>query len=94
MRDERVVLWTLARALNPCQGGSAPRTPNAVGKVQDLRNFSILNFRKEKTNLSKKNNLVYVGRETPTLRLENGKEKEKKKDKSDLDEKQKKKLEK
>ena len=91
MRDERVVSRMLARALNPCQGGSAPRTPETIGKLQVLRNFSIPSVGKEKTNLSRKDNPMYVGLEIPTLRLEDGKEKEKKKGESDLGEKGKKK---
>ena len=68
----------LARALNPCQGGSAPRTPETTGKLQVLRNFSISSVGKEKTNLSRKDNPMYVVLETSTLRLEDVKEREKK----------------
>ena len=43
LRDERVVSRTLVRVLSPSQGGSAPRNPETIGKLQVLQNFSSSN---------------------------------------------------
>ena len=92
LRDERVVSRTLARALNLGQGGSAPRTLETAGKLQVLRNFSIPSVGKEKPNLSRKDNPLYVGLQFPTHRVECENGKEKKKEENDLGEKQEKKI--
>ena len=86
------VLWTLARLLSPFQGGSDPRNLATTGKLQILLNFSDSSVAKENTDLSVKDNLLYVGLESPTRRGASEDGKEKKKEESDLGEKREKKI--
>ena len=60
----------LARLLNDLQGGSDPRTPETTGKLQIPQKFSFPNAEKGTTNLSNKDNPVYVGMESYTSRIE------------------------
>ena len=70
LRDERVVSRMLARVLSPSQGGSAPRNPETIGKLQVLSNFSSSNATAGKENLSRSDNPMYVGLAMPTYRVE------------------------
>ena len=80
MRDERTVSQTVARSLNPFQGGSDPRNQETTGKLQILQKLNISSARKGSTNPSVKDSPMYVGMDSHTLRIEkdkNGRENKK-----------------
>ena len=64
------------RLLTLIQGGSDPRNPEIIGRLQVLRDFSSFNVVDGKSHQSKKDSPVYVGVESHTYRLE-GKKAEK-----------------
>ena len=77
MRDERTVSWTLARLLNPFQGGSNPRNPETTGKLQILQRLNVPSVEEGNSNLSIQDSPVYVGMDSHTVRVgdkKNGKE--------------------
>ena len=47
LRDERAVSRTLSRALNPCQGGSAPRTRRPLGSWFEISAYPVLEKKKQ-----------------------------------------------
>ena len=79
MRDVRTVSWTLARSLNPFEGGSDPRNPEITGKLQILQKLSVPNVKEGNSNLSIQDSSVYVGVDYHTPRLDGEKLKNKRK---------------
>ena len=74
------VSGALARALNPLQGGSIPRTTETSSKLQLLQQFSVTGSKDGNQIRPSKGHAVYVGILTPASRIEetNGNSREKK----------------
>ena len=68
-RDNRTILGALARALNPLQGGSAPRNTEMPSKLQLLQQFAVAGSKEGNSIGSKEDQAIYVGISTPTNRL-------------------------
>ena len=66
----RTVFGALARALNPLQGGSAPRNIETSSKLQILQQFSVTGSGNGNQIRPSKGHAVYVGISTPTGRIE------------------------
>ena len=67
-RDNRTISCALARALNPLQGGSAPRNTETSSKLQILQHFSVTGSGDGQQIRPSKGHAVYVGISTPTSR--------------------------
>ena len=68
-RDDRIVSGALARALNPLQGGSAPRNTETPSKLQLLQQFAVAGLKEGKSIWSLEDQAIYVGISNPTDRL-------------------------
>ena len=68
-RDDCILSCALARALNPLQGGSAPRNTERPVKLQSLQPFAVDRFEEGNSTRSKKDQAIYVGISNPTDRL-------------------------
>ena len=68
-RDDCILSCALARALNPLQGGSAPRNAERPVKLQLLQPFAVDRFEEGNSIRSKKDQAIYVGISNPTDRL-------------------------
>ena len=68
-RDDRIVSGALARALNPLQGGSAPRNTETPSKLQLLQQFAVAGLEEGKSIRSLEGQAIYVGISNPTNRL-------------------------
>ena len=66
------------RSLSPFQGGGNPRNLETIGKMQILRKLNIPSAGKGVINLSIKDNPMYVGIDSHTLRVEKDKKESKK----------------
>ena len=72
-RDNRTISCALARALNPLQGGSAPRNTEMPSKLHLLQQFAVAGSEEGNQIRSCKDHAIYVGISNPTSRLaENG----------------------
>ena len=80
-RDDRIVSGVLARALNPLQGGSAPRNTETPSKLQLLQQFAVAGLEERKSIRSLEDQAIYVGISNPTNRLagDDAKKRQKKK---------------
>ena len=65
-RDGQKLSSVLAEALNPFQGGSAPRTTERPVKLQKLQQFTMNGLEKGEQIRSNKDQLTFVGITTPT----------------------------
>ena len=65
-RDDCILSCALARALNPLQGGSAPRNAERPVKLQLLQPFAVDRFEEGNSIRSKKDQAIYVGISNPT----------------------------
>ena len=61
---------TLARSLNPFQGGSNPRNLETTEKLQILQKLNVPSVEEGNLNLSIQDSPVYVGMDSHTPRLE------------------------
>ena len=68
-RDNRTISCALARALNPIQGGSAPRNTEMPSNLQLLQQFAVAGSEEGKQIWSKKDHAIYVGISHPTNRV-------------------------
>ena len=68
-RDNRTISCALARALNPLQGGSAPRNTEMPSKLQLLQQFAVAGSKEGNSIGSKEDQAIYVGISNPTNRL-------------------------
>ena len=68
-RENRIVSCALARALNPLQGGSAPRDTETPSKLQLLQQFAVAGSAEGKKIRSMEDQAIYVGISNPTNRL-------------------------
>ena len=80
LRDEGTVSRTLARSLNPFQGGSDSRNPETIGKLQILQRLNIPNAKERNSNLPIQDSPLYVGMDSHTPRLGDKKNEKEKKD--------------
>ena len=79
LRDNRLASWILANSLNPIEGGSDSRTPEATGKLQILQQFSVSSVEDgREQNQATKAKSMYVGIQTQTCSSEDSSEKEEK----------------
>ena len=78
LRENRLVSWILAKSLNPIEGGSDSRTPEATGKLQILQQFSVSSVEDgREQHQATKAKSMYVGMQTQACRVEDSPEKEK-----------------
>ena len=68
-RDNQTISCALMRALNPLQGGSAPRNTEMPSKLQLLQQFVVARSEEGKQIWSEKDHAIYVGISHPTSRL-------------------------
>ena len=68
-RENRLVSGALARALNPLQGGSAPRITETPSKLQILQQYAVAGSEDGRKIWSEKDQAIYVGISSPTDRL-------------------------
>ena len=82
LRDNRLASRILAKSLNPIEGGSNSRTPEATGKLQILQQFSVSSVENgREQHQATKAKSMYVGMQTQTYRIEDSSKTEKKKKK-------------
>ena len=78
-REDRTLSNVLAEALNPFQGGSAPRNMERPAQLQKLQQFTVSGLKKGEQIRPSKGHPIFVGISTPTNRIdrtnENGTEK-------------------
>ena len=88
MRDNRLASRILAKSLNPIEGGSDSRTPEATGKLQILQQFSVSSVKDgREQNQATKAKSMYVGMQTQTCRVEDSSKKENNDKKEEKDKK-------
>ena len=66
--------------LNPSQGGSDPRIPETIGKLQILQQFAIPSAKKRKPDLSNEDKPIYIGMETQACKIDDNEKRKKKKE--------------
>ena len=69
-REDQTLSNVLAVALNPSQGGSAPRNVERPAQLQQLQQFAVSGLKKGEQIQPSKGHLIFVGISTPTNRID------------------------
>ena len=69
-REDRTLSNVLAEALNPSQGGSAPRNIERPAQLQKLQKFTVSGLEKGEKIRPSKGHSIFVGISTPTNRID------------------------
>ena len=70
VREDRTLSNVLAEALNPSQGGSAPRNVERPAQLQQLQQFAVSGLQKGEQIRPSKGHSIFVGISTPTNRID------------------------